>query len=56
MVIARAAIAYLYLALDLRRAFHGFDHAAELGQYAIAHEFYDSPAVPFDAIRSAIWD
>ena len=51
VVIARAAIAYLHLALDLGRAFHGFDHAAELGQDAVAHKLYDSPAIPFDCRR-----
>ena len=50
-VIARAAIAYLHLALNLRRAFHGFDHAAELGQDAVAHKLYDLPAMPFDRRR-----
>jgi hypothetical protein len=37
--------------LDLHRARHGFDHATELGQDAVAYELYDSTAMPFDCGR-----
>jgi hypothetical protein len=47
-VIGSAAIAYLHLALDLRRAFHSFDHTTEFCKDAVAHDLYDSTAMSFD--------
>jgi hypothetical protein len=51
---ASTRLLFTRFALDLGRAFHDFDRTAELGQYAIAHEFYDSPAVPFDRGRDEL--
>src|SRR6516162_4207274 len=50
-VVGSAAIAYLHLALDLRRASHGLDHTTEFRQDAVAHDLYDPTAMPFDRGR-----
>src|SRR5205823_910571 len=47
-VVGNIRVARRHLTLDFRRAFHGVDDAAELGQDAVPHELDDAAAVPGD--------
>jgi hypothetical protein len=47
-VFRHGSISCRHAALDLGRTFHRLDHAAELGQHAVAHELDDAAAVARD--------